>query len=63
MAMTIDADACTACGTCEDDCPNGAIRMKGDTCIINAALCNECDGFADEPRCLMGCPADAILPA
>ena len=63
MAMTIDPDNCTTCGACEDDCPNGAVSLKKIVYVINAALCNECEGFADEPRCLMGCPADAVVPA
>ncbi len=63
MAMKIVAAECTACGSCEFDCPNGAIRMKGDAYAINADKCTECAGVAAAPKCVAGCPADAIVPA
>jgi len=62
MAMTIDTNLCTACGTCETNCPTGAVKMKKGTYIIDPARCTECEGFADDPQCLMDCTADAICP-
>lgn len=63
MAMRIDAKQCTACGSCEFDCPNGAIKMKGDAYWIDAGKCTECSGQFDTPRCVEACPADVILAA
>jgi ferredoxin len=63
MALRIIAADCTACGTCEFDCPNAAIRMKGEACVIDPGRCTECVGFFDSPRCVAGCPADCIVAA
>ncbi len=63
MAMKILADDCTVCGTCEFDCPGGAIGMKGDMYVIDAGKCTECAGVHDAPNCVGGCPADAIVAA
>ncbi len=63
MALKIIATDCMVCGTCEEDCPNAAIRMKGDAYAIDPAKCTECDGFADSPRCQANCPADCIVAA
>lgn len=56
MAYKIVASQCSACGACEFECPNGAIRMKGDTYIIEAGKCTECDG--DAPCCVDVCPVE-----
>lgn len=62
MAFTIVASECTACGACEFDCPTASISMKGDTYVIKASTCTECDG--DDPKCLAVCPVDGcIVPA
>jgi len=63
MAYRIEASACTGCGSCEFECPNGAIKMKGDIYAINAAKCTECAGKFDSPQCVAACPADAIFHA
>ncbi len=63
MAMKITASECTACGSCEFDCPTGAITMKGDAYAINPNTCTECQGVAKAPKCAAGCPADCIGPA
>jgi electron transfer flavoprotein alpha subunit/ferredoxin len=31
----IDEEACTACGACVDECPYGALEMKGDVVTVN----------------------------
>ncbi|QGM44285.1 4Fe-4S dicluster domain-containing protein [Methylocystis heyeri] len=56
MAYKIIASQCSVCGACEFECPNAAIRMKGETYIIEAAKCTECDG--DAPRCVESCPVE-----
>jgi len=59
MALMINADECTACGACEFECPNAAIKMKGDVYAITASKCTECDGEA--PKCQAVCPSDCII--
>ncbi len=54
MAYKIISSQCTVCGACEFECPNAAIRMKGDSYIIDPKKCTECDG--GEPRCVEVCP-------
>ncbi|MFO1154100.1 MAG: 4Fe-4S binding protein [Rhodospirillales bacterium] len=61
MAYKIDPSGCTGCGSCEFACPNRAITMKGDVCVINAAKCTECAGLFDEPQCVASCPADTVV--
>jgi len=56
MAYKIISSQCSACGACEFECPNAAIRMKGDMYIIEAAKCTECDG--EQPRCVDACPVE-----
>ena len=54
MAHVI-TDECIACGTCMDDCPEGAIS-EGDIYVINPELCTDCGTCADS------CPSEAIVP-
>ncbi|BBU60334.1 hypothetical protein MSC49_02690 [Methylosinus sp. C49] len=62
MALKIIASQCTVCGACEFDCPTAAIRMKGDTYIIDPKKCTECDG--ESPHCAEVCPVpDTCVPA
>lgn len=63
MAYKINAGSCTACGACEFDCPNQAIKMKGETYVISADKCSECEGFFDSPQCVALCPANCIVKA
>ena len=51
---TINADECTGCEACVDECPAEAIEMKGDIAVIDADLCTECGA------CIDVCPAEAI---
>ena len=55
MAFKIIASQCTSCGACEFECPSAAIRMKGETYIIDPAKCTECDGM-DTQQCSAVCP-------
>jgi ferredoxin len=56
----IEASACSGCGSCEFECPNGAISMRGDVYAINPKKCTECKGKFSAPQCLSACPGDAI---
>jgi|GEM_PF-309303 ferredoxin len=56
LSYKIIASQCTVCGACEFECPNAAIRMKGDTYIIDPKKCTECDG--ESPRCVEVCPVE-----
>jgi len=47
-------DECTACETCVDECPEGAITMVDDVAVINYEKCNECG------TCVDSCPSEAI---
>ena len=55
---TIDAESCTACGLCEETCPEGAIspgEVDGvEVFIIDYVLCTNCG------ECASSCPVDAI---
>ncbi len=61
MAMAITGD-CISCGMCEAECPHGAIREGDDAYIIDVALCTECEGNGDGPRCVGVCGVDCIVP-
>ena len=52
MAYVI-SDDCVACGTCIDECPQGAIS-EGEKYSINPELCIECGS------CASVCPSEAI---
>lgn len=55
----VDANLCTACGTCEDICPYGAIEVqdvpvRGGTvrrAVVNDALCKGCGTCCANCRC------------
>ncbi|AKG90779.1 4Fe-4S dicluster domain [Geoglobus ahangari] len=53
MPAVVDAELCTACGTCVDECPVGAIELN-DVAEVNADLCTECGS------CVDACPNGAI---
>lgn len=55
FAAVVNADACTACGTCVDRCFFSAITTDGETAAtVNADKCMGCG------LCQVTCPGDAI---
>ena len=55
MAYKINPDTCVACGTCQGECPTGAIQ-EGDVYSIDPNVCIDCGTCAD------ACPMGAIAP-
>ena len=53
MAHVI-GDDCISCGSCESECPVGAISMGGDHMQIDASACVDCGA------CESACPTGAI---
>ena len=53
MAYVI-SDDCVACGTCERECPVGAISMGEEHYVIDADACLDCGS------CAAVCPTEAI---
>ncbi len=56
MAYVI-SDDCIACGSCEGECPVGAISMGAEHYEIDANACTECG------TCAAQCPVEAIKQA
>ena len=58
LVATVNAEACTACGECQEACPYGAIRKVTtdgrEVVTIDATACKGCGG------CAPYCPEDAI---
>ncbi len=55
MAHVI-TDECIACGTCESECPTGAISEGDDKYVIDPETCTDCGSCVDV------CPVEAITP-
>ncbi len=56
MSYKIIASQCTGCSLCEFECPNAAIKMKGDSFVIDPKKCTECEGHFDHAKCDEVCP-------
>ena len=65
MAYVI-SDSCVSCGTCEPECPVGAISQGDSQYQIDAAACVECGTCSYvcpsriEVTCAGACPTGAI---
>lgn len=60
MALKI-LDPCVNCDVCVPACPNHAIAMGAEYYVIDPALCTECVGHHDEPKCMEVCPVECIV--
>lgn len=60
MAFII-TEECIACGACEPECPNSAIREGDPVYIIDYNKCTECVGYYDEQQCAAVCPVDSCI--
>ncbi len=54
MAVKVDKEKCTGCGTCEDTCPVEAIKVVDDIAKVDPDECTECEACVDE------CPEGAL---
>ncbi len=50
----VDADSCTACGICVDECPTSCLDLEDVAVLARPDDCTEC-GTCEEV-----CPSDAI---
>ncbi len=50
----VDADRCTGCALCAENCPQGAITMSEDKAVIDPERCSECE------TCVEICNNDAV---
>ena len=57
MTHVISQEECIQCGACENECPDGAISMVGDSYQIDAAKCQDCGSCVDV------CPTTSISKA
>jgi len=53
-APTVDLTACTACGTCIDECPNGCYDLASTAVMARPDDCTECG------ICVDACPSSAL---
>jgi ferredoxin len=61
MATMITED-CIACGACEDECPNDAIRLADEIFLIDPDFCSECVGLHATQKCAEACPVECCVP-
>jgi DNA-binding transcriptional regulator YiaG/Pyruvate/2-oxoacid:ferredoxin oxidoreductase delta subunit len=62
MPHTIPNNSCIACDNCRPLCPKDAIKLEEDGYWIDPSLCNDCEGYADEPQCVTVCPTNSPIP-
>ena len=61
MGHMITAE-CINCSACEMDCPVRAISPTASQYVIDPAVCMDCAGYYEVPRCVHACPVGACVP-
>jgi len=54
MALQVDLDKCTGCGSCVDACPSEALSMEDEKVTVDQDACIDCGACVDE------CPVEAL---
>lgn len=54
MVAKVNADFCTGCGSCVDECPAAAISLNNDLAVVDGDECLDCGACED------ACPSGAI---
>lgn len=54
MAVKIDAEKCTGCESCVEECPSEALKVVDETAVVDEEACIDCG------ICVDTCPAEAI---
>ena len=54
MAVIIDLEKCTGCGTCAEGCLVEAIKVENEKAVVDKETCVDCGTCIDE------CPEKAI---
>ncbi|MGK7928667.1 MAG: helix-turn-helix domain-containing protein [Spirulina sp.] len=54
--------SCDGCGTCQPQCPTGAIQFEEGRYWIEPGLCNRCEGYNAEPLCVSNCALESPVP-
>lgn len=54
MALLVDLEKCTGCGSCVDACPSEALSMEDEKVKVDQDACIDCGACLDE------CPVEAL---
>ena len=50
MAVKVDLEKCTGCGTCEEICPVEAIKVENEKAKVDEEQCVDCGTGVDDVR-------------
>jgi NAD-dependent dihydropyrimidine dehydrogenase PreA subunit len=48
MAVIVDIEKCTGCGTCQEMCPVEAIAVENEKAVVDAESCVDCGTCIEE---------------
>jgi Fe-S-cluster-containing hydrogenase component 2 len=54
MAVIVDVEKCTGCGTCAEVCPVEAVKVENEKAVVDEEACIDCG------TCIEECPEEAI---